>query len=119
MPVTRITGRGLRRTRAGSRRATYRPAIDVMLRVGDPLRGSDLDEHVTPATREQIDVLAAALELLEERASRPALRHSHGQLVCGPVIYDHLAGVGIDGHLVTSVEGVASALDAAAAAGKR
>jgi len=114
VPVTRITGRALRRTRAGSRRATYQPAVAVLLRASDPLRAEDLDHATDDATRGQMALLGAVVSAADERGVAVSLRTSHGQLVGGPVAYDHLAGVTVGGRLVTSVAEVVPALERAA-----
>lgn len=116
VPVTRITGRVLRRTRGGSRRGTYQPAVAMVLRASSPLRAADLSEVGSAGTDVQIRLLAEALDELERRHGRVALRSSHGQLVAGPVTYDHLGGVTVGDVPVTSIEEVRAALARAEAA---
>jgi hypothetical protein len=116
VPVTRITGRSMRRTRAGSRRGTYQPAVDVLLRAADPLQAEDVDRLADDATRAQIELLAAVLDASAARGRALILRTSHGQLVGGPVAYDHLAGVTVAGHLVTSAAEAVEAVERAEAA---
>lgn len=112
VPVTRITGRALRRTRAGSRRATYRPALALLARAAEPLRAVHVEAYATPATLADHDLLAAALRALDARTLEVApLRTSHGTLAAGPIVYDHLGGVTIGGSLITSPDDVDRALD--------
>lgn len=111
VPVTRISGRALHRTRAGSRRSTYQPAIAVLLRTYEPLHASHLTPRLSEATRVEHDLLAQALAALDERTSTATpLRTSHGALVAGPVRYDHLGGVTVDGVLITAADDIAPAL---------
>jgi hypothetical protein len=112
VPITRITGRALRRTRAGSRRHTYQPAVAMLQRAREPLRADHLRDHAPPAVVADHDLLGAAMAALDARSSAPLpLRTSHGTLVAGPVSYDHLGGVTIGGVLITSVDDIAPALD--------
>jgi hypothetical protein len=105
VPVTHVAGRALTRTRAGSRRGTYRPAIDVMRRVADPVTGAHLAQHTDPATATQIELLARVLDGVVARTGSPLLlRSSRGGLVGGPVAYDHLGGITVDGHLITAID---------------
>lgn len=109
--VTRVTGRALRRTRGGSRRSTYEPAVALVLRAHDPLRAHHLGALMDGAARADHDLLAATLEVLD--ASAPThwpLRTAHGALVSGPVRYDHAAGVTVGGVLVTASDEIESAL---------
>ena len=61
VPVVRPTGRALRRTRAGSRRHTYRPALALLRRAGEPM---------------QADHLSAFADERTTRPARPAGRHA-------------------------------------------
>jgi hypothetical protein len=102
VPVTRVSGRALTRTRAGSRRATYRPAVEVLRRAGDPVGAVHLEAYTDEATAVQVALLARTLEVAEARGGeRVALRSSRGGLVGGTVTYDHLAGITLDGRLIT------------------
>ena len=85
----------MRRTRAGSRRNTYRPAVALLVRADEPLRAVHLRSYSPRATLADHDLLAAALAALDARTESPAaLRMSrHGTLVAGPVHYEHLTGV--------------------------
>jgi hypothetical protein len=103
VPVTRVSGRALTRTRAGSRRATYRPAVDVLRRAGDPIQAAHLEAYADEATGAQIRLMAEAVAAVEARTGAPVvLRSSRGALVGGPLAYDHLGGVTLDGRLITS-----------------
>jgi hypothetical protein len=103
VPVTRVAGRALTRTRAGSRRGTYRPAIDVLHRAGDPLGETELEALTDAATGAQLALLVLAVESVEERLGAPVvLRSARGGITGGPVTYDHLGGVTVDGRLITA-----------------
>ncbi|MEO7429737.1 MAG: hypothetical protein ABIY48_10215 [Acidimicrobiales bacterium] len=112
VPLVRVSGRALRRTRAGSRRHTYQPAIALMARASEPLRPVHLQSFAPRATVADHDLLAAALAYLDARTDTPTpLRTAHGALVAGPLGYDHLAGVTIGGVLITAPEEIQPALD--------
>ena len=113
VPITRISGRSMRRTRAGSRRHTYWPAVALLVRAAEPVAASHLTAALLPATRASHDLLAAALQALDARAATSAAFRTsqHGGLAAGPVTYDHLTGVTIDGRLVTQAEEIHPALD--------
>lgn len=114
VPVTKISGRAMRRTRAGSRRSTYQPAVEMLRRAAEPLSPVHLDAYADEPTQRQINLFVTTLTALEARTGGPAVvRHSHGQLVAGPVTYDHLAGVTVGGTLVLAAGDVARAVDAA------
>lgn len=90
VPVTRVSGRALRRTRAGSRRATYRPALAVLRRAANPVEVEHLDPLIDKHTRARHALLVDVLEAVERAAgSVPPLRTAHGGLVAGPVRYHH------------------------------
>ena len=90
VPVTTPSGRALRRTRAGSRRNTYRPALAVLRRAGEPLGPGHLAPLVDDRTRAQHDLLAAALQRLEDvTGTRPPLRSDRGGLTAGPLTFHH------------------------------
>jgi hypothetical protein len=104
VPVTKVSGRALTRTRAGSRRATYRPALELLRRAGEPLWPVHLEAFAGAATLEQLDLLAQVLAWAERTSGTSILLHvSHGSLVGGPLTYHHLAGITVAGQLVTSV----------------
>lgn len=105
VPVTRVAGRALSRTRAGSRRGTYRPAIDVLHRAGDPLADTQLEALTDAATAAQLTLFVQAVESVEARTGTPVvLRSARGGLAGGPVTYDHLVGITVDGRLITSAD---------------
>lgn len=105
VPVTRVAGRTLTRTRAGSRRATYRPAVDVLRRAGDPIGAGLLEAYADDATRAQVGLMARAIEAVEARTGATlVLRTSRGALVGGGLTYDHLGGITLDGRLITSAD---------------
>lgn len=90
VPVTRPSGRALRRTRAGSRRATYRPALAVLRRAANPVQVEHLDPLIDKHTRARHALLVDVLEAVEQSVgSVPPLRTAHGGLVAGPVRYHH------------------------------
>lgn len=94
VPVTRITGRSMKRTRAGSRRSTYRPALDLLRRAGDPLQSMHLEVIADEATLADHALLSSVLLATEARSGAlPPLRTASGSLVAGPVRYRHPAGV--------------------------
>jgi hypothetical protein len=102
VPVTKVGGRALTRTRAGNRRNTYRPAIEVLRRAADPVGSAQLSTYADPPTATQLALLARAIEVVEERTGAPvSLRSSRGSLVGGAVTYDHLGGITVDGRLIT------------------
>jgi hypothetical protein len=110
VPVTRISGRALRRTRSGSRRSTYEPAVAVLRRAQDPLR-AELLGQLDPATTADHELLAAALSALD--AATPTtvpLRTAQGALVAGPVRYDPLGGLTVAGVLITAADEIDGAL---------
>jgi hypothetical protein len=116
--VTRIGARTLQRTRSGSRRNTYAPAIAVLQRATAPITVAHLQDHVTDAVSADHDLLAAGLGLLaaiDPRGRGPALRTSHGGLVAGPLHYDALGGVTVDGGSVRTLDDLISAVRANAA----
>ena len=102
VPVTRVTGRTLRRTRAGSRRATYRPAVELLRRAQHPLRAAEMDSVADPDVRRRAGILGAVLEERERLGHSTLLRSRQGRLVAGPVVYDHREGVSVGGLAVAS-----------------
>ncbi|MET0902961.1 MAG: hypothetical protein ABWZ52_06970 [Acidimicrobiales bacterium] len=90
VPVVRPSGRMLRRTRAGSRRHTYRPALALLRRAGDPLLADQLGGFADERTRAQHDLLAATLLRIEDiTGTSPVLRTDEGGLVAGPLRFHH------------------------------
>lgn len=114
VPVTRVSGRALQRTRAGSRRTTYRPALALLSREREPVQAIHLQSYAPQATRADHDLLAEALLVLDSRTTSPApLRTARGSLVAGPIRYDHIGGVTIGGMLITAPDEIGIALDRA------
>ncbi len=100
VPVARLTGRALRRTRAGSRRARYRPALAVLRRAADPVGVEHLDPLVDRYTRARNALLVDVLEGVERAVGAvPPLRSSHGSLVAGVVRFHHPGRRNDDGEL--------------------
>ena len=90
VPVVRPNGRMLRRTRAGSRRHTYRPALALLRKAGEPMPAEQLLGFADERTRSQHDLLAATLQRVREvTGTSPGLRSDHGGLAAGPVRYHH------------------------------
>ena len=90
VPVARLSGRALRRTRAGSRRTTYQPALAVLHRADEPLFAEHLLAFADARTRAQHDLLAATLARMEAvTGTPPILRVARGSLVAGPLSYHH------------------------------
>ena len=100
----------LRRTRAGSRRHTYHPALALLRRAGEPVGPDHLAAFADERTRAQHDLLAATLVHLEDvTGQQPVLRSDHGGLSAGPAHVPppgrrgdpgHLDGITIDGVLL-------------------
>lgn len=110
VPIKAIRGRALQRTRAGSRRGTYEPAVALLRRAGQPWPEGALEALASEATRAQVGLLATLLEEAAGAGRRLTLRTSHGQLVAGPVVYDHLTGVSVGGAPVRDDAEAASVL---------
>jgi hypothetical protein len=100
VPVVRPNGRALRRTRAGSRRHTYRPALSLLRRADEPMEAAHLAAFADERTRAQHDLLASVLQHLEDvTGSAPVLRSDHGGLSAGGLTYHHPGRRGDAGHL--------------------
>jgi hypothetical protein len=107
VPVVGPSPRALRRTRAGSRRHTYRPALAVLRRAGEPLTAEHFGAFADPRTQAQHDLLAATVAGLEARTgTRLVLRSDRGAIVGGPLRYhhpgrsndpDHVDGITVEG----------------------
>lgn len=98
--VTRPTGRQLRRTRAGSRRHTYHPALALLRRADEPVGHDHLAALADDRTSAQHDLLAATLVHLEDvTGQQPVLRSDHGGLSAGPLTFHHPGRPGDPGHL--------------------
>ena len=90
VPVVRPNGRMLRRTRAGSRRHTYHPALSLLRRAGEPMPAQFLGAFADARTTAQHDLLAATLHQVEDvTGTSPVLRSDHGGLAAGPLRYHH------------------------------
>jgi hypothetical protein len=90
VPVVRPSSRSLRRTRAGSRRHTYEPALALLRRAAEPLWADHISAFADARTEAQHDLLAATLQQLEDMTgSAPALRSDRGGLRAGPLGYHH------------------------------
>lgn len=90
VPVVRPNGRALRRTRAGSRRHTYHPALALLRRASEPLGPDHLAAFADERTRAQHDLAASVLVQLEARGvTVPPLRSDHGGLTAGPFGFHH------------------------------
>jgi hypothetical protein len=90
VPVVKPNGRALRRTRAGSRRHTYRPALDLLGRASEPMRALHLEGIADERTSAQHDLLASTLQHLEDvTGAAPHLRSDRGGLTAGPLTYHH------------------------------
>jgi hypothetical protein len=100
VPVVRPSGRALRRTRAGSRRHTYRPALEMLRRAAEPMSAEHLTAIADERTRAQHDVLAATIERVEAvTGTTVELRSDRGALTGGPVSYHHPGRTGDYEHL--------------------
>ncbi len=112
MPVVRVSGRSLKRTRAGSKRNTYQPAIALLVRLHEPLDPIHLQTYAPRATIADHDLLATALAAMDARtAERAPMRSARGGLEAGPIRYDHLGGVTIGDRLITDASQIPAALD--------
>jgi hypothetical protein len=90
VPIVTPRGRALHRTRAGSRRSTYRPALEMLRRAGEPLTAAQVWALADEPTRGLHDVLAATIAAVSSRtSSRPALRSDEGGMRWGPVAFHH------------------------------
>jgi hypothetical protein len=124
VPVVRPSGRMLRRTRAGSRRHTYQPALELLRRAGAPVGTEHLRALADERTTAQHDLLAATLAQVEAVAGHvPPLRTDHGGLAAGPVRFhhpgrqdaDHVDGITIGDVLLDVPDPLDAAADQAAA----
>lgn len=86
----RPTGRALRRTRSGTRRNTYRPALRMLERVSEPFSVDHVGALADDRTSAQHDLLAAIGQRLEARGIELGPFHPlQGGLVSGPLYYRH------------------------------
>jgi hypothetical protein len=90
VPRRRPNPRAISRTRAGTRRRTYQPALDLLARTSEPFSVLALEGFCDERTTSQHDLLAALADGLEERGRplRP-LRTHEGALMTGPLWYRH------------------------------
>ncbi|MGQ0832416.1 MAG: hypothetical protein ACT4OV_12145 [Microthrixaceae bacterium] len=113
VPITLVSGRAIKRTRAGSRRNTYQPAIAFLARSHEPVQAVHLQSYAPQATVAEHDLLATVLTAMDARTAEPIpLRNAAGGLEAGPVRYDHLGGVTVGDALITDAAQIPSALDA-------
>jgi hypothetical protein len=90
VPRTRPSGREMRRVRAGSRRATYQPALRVLEEALEPLSADDLVSFCDQRTSAHHRLVVELVHRLEaEGVFIPHFRASHGALRAGPVEYYH------------------------------
>ncbi len=100
VPRGRPDGRAMRRTRAGTRRNTYRPAVAMLERAVEPLGLDELEGLCDSRTSAQLHLLANLAGGLEERGVRvPVLRVAEGALEAGPLSYRHPQARGDRGRL--------------------
>jgi hypothetical protein len=107
VPIVPLRARALHRTRAGSRRSTYRPALAMIRRAAEPLTASQVWALADEPTRGLHDVLAATIDAVAARIdTRPALHSHEGGLRWGALTFHHpartqpgrRAGVSLDAH---------------------
>jgi hypothetical protein len=92
VPIVPARGRALTRTRSGSRRSTYRPALEMVRRAHEPLTAAQVHALADEPTRALHEVLAAVLDAVAARTGgRPALHSHEGGLRWGPVTFHHPA----------------------------
>jgi hypothetical protein len=100
VPVVRPTGRSLRRTRAGSRRHTYQPALVLLRRASEPMQAAHYRSFADERTTAQHDLLAATLHHVEDvTGTSPVLRTDRGGLTAGPITFHHPGRTGEAGHV--------------------
>lgn len=84
------SARAIRRTRRGRRNSSYRPALAMLERAGEPLSLAELAPYCDRRTRVQHGLLVGIIDELEARGLRvPLLRAEAGSLFAGPVEYVH------------------------------
>ena len=84
------TARALKRTRSGTRRTTYRSALEMLGRAADPLDAADIIPFCDRRTRAQHGVVMGLVGRLEERgAAVDPFRAFEGTLFSGPIRYNH------------------------------
>jgi hypothetical protein len=86
----RPTGRAMRRTRAGTRRSTYRAAVNMVDRTRDPIDVDELEGFCDAHTSAQLDMLAALASGLDASGVPVGpFRAVGGALEAGPVVFRH------------------------------
>jgi hypothetical protein len=104
----RPTPRAMHRTRAGTRRRTYQPALDLIARMSEPFTLDSLTRLSDERTTAQHDLFAALITGLEARGHPSRQLHvNEGSIVAGPLSYRHERNRGdldhVHGVLVGSV----------------
>lgn len=110
VPVARVTARALQRTRGGSRRSTYAPAVALVLATGTPVGAAHLQSRLTAADRDAHDLMAAAVLALDAAGHAAPLRTSSGTLVAGAARYAHGLGVTLAGRPIRDLAELDAAL---------
>lgn len=100
VPVTRVTSRALQRTRSGSRRSTYGPAIRLVQAAAAPIEAIHLRRWLDDDERARHALLAEALLQQDAAGHRHPIRTSHGTLVAGDLRYTPGEGVTVAGGAV-------------------
>jgi hypothetical protein len=86
----RPSPRALHRTRSGTRKRSYLPALRMLERVREPFSKASLELFSDPRTTAQHDLVAAVIRALEARGYPLGPFHTNeGDLVAGPVRYRH------------------------------
>lgn len=86
----RPSSRALKRTRNGSRRMTYEPALAMLKRAADPLTADDILPFCDRRTRAQHGLVISLAERLEARGVvLEPFRAFGGILYSGPIRYNH------------------------------
>lgn len=112
VPLTRITGRDMRRTRAGHRRHIYEPAVALLIRSREPLQAAHLEAYAPRPLARQHDLLATVLRALDARTTEALpLRVDGIALACGPVRYTYLDGVTIGDATLGGVPDIDAAIE--------
>jgi hypothetical protein len=112
IPRTKPSARELKRTRSGTRRRTYGPALLVLERVSAGFTGEDLDLVADDATAAEHQTVVRAVRVLTERGHEvPGFRIRNGALMAGPLTYRHRRsrhsdvpkGLSVDGRALEGV----------------
>lgn len=90
----------LQRTRSGSRRSTYAPAIRLVQAAAAPIEAIHLRRWLDDDERARHGLLAEALLQQDAAGHRHAIRTSHGTLVAGDLRYTPGEGVTVAGGAV-------------------